>query len=242
MASADSLVVGRKFTIPLVIPEETETGDGRVFKKNSIEFRELPLPLLWQIKTSDGHDGSVVVGRIDHMERVDSGFGNAYGVFDTGAYGREAQRMIENGFIRGVSADLDKFEASEDDEDDSDDDLDAAVEKIEKGKKKKTEEVNLYTSSVVLNNILTIKRAGDYSQIWFCKRYNDIKSNEKLFFMSNDRMSASFCLLEEVPFVCLIRNYGVYFNPFLEGPIEGSISYTQYSIKDKIKLIQKNSK
>ena len=109
--------------------------------------------------------------------------------------------------------------------------------KTGKGKKQKTEKVQLYEPQDVLNNILTIKRAGDYSQIWFCKQWNK-KESPKLFFMSNDRMSASFCLLEQVPFVCLIRNYGVYFNPFLPEPIEGSTSYTQYSIKDKIKLIQ----
>jgi hypothetical protein len=106
-------VSGAKFTIPLVIPEDIESGDGRKFRKGSIEVRELPLPLMWQIKTASGHDGSVVVGRIDHMERTDGGIGNAYGVFDGGAYGQEAERMIREGFIRGVSADLDKFEASE---------------------------------------------------------------------------------------------------------------------------------
>lgn len=116
---SDSAVVsggykdGGKFSIPLVIPEGVETGDGRIFKKDAITIRELPLPLLWQIKTSDGHDGSVVVGRIDSMERTEDGIGNAYGVFDTGPYGREAERMVRDGFIRGVSADLDRFEASE---------------------------------------------------------------------------------------------------------------------------------
>lgn len=107
---------GASFIIPIVIPEETETGDGRIFKKGSISMRELPLPLLWQIKTSDGHDGSVVVGRIDSMERVDGGIGNARGVFDSGHYGSEAERMVREGFCRGVSADLDKFEASEEDD------------------------------------------------------------------------------------------------------------------------------
>ena len=104
---------GAKFKIPLVIPEEIETGDGRTFKKGAIEIRELPLPLMWQIETSEGHNGSVVVGRIDHMERVEGGIGNADGVFDSGEYGKEAERLIRNGFIRGVSADLDQFEASQ---------------------------------------------------------------------------------------------------------------------------------
>ena len=104
---------GGKFSIPLVIPEEMESGDGRRFEKGAIEIRELPLPLLWQIKTGEGHNGSVVIGRIDHMERVENGIGNATGVFDQGEYGQEAERLVRNGFIRGVSADLDQFEASQ---------------------------------------------------------------------------------------------------------------------------------
>lgn len=105
---------GAAFSIPLVIPEDTESGDGRKFRKGAIEMRELPLPLMWQIQTADGHQGSVVVGRIDHMERIENGIGNAHGVFDTGAHAKEVQRLIKNGFIRGISADMDKFEATED--------------------------------------------------------------------------------------------------------------------------------
>lgn len=112
--TASAGATGAKFRIPLVIPENLESGDGRKFKSEAIEIRELPLPLMWQIKTGDGHNGSVVVGRIDYMERTENGIGNAYGVFDTGAYGREAERLVRNGFIRGVSADLDQFEAKED--------------------------------------------------------------------------------------------------------------------------------
>lgn len=104
---------GAKFVIPLVIPEGAETGDGRIFEKGSITLRDLPLPLLWQIKTGNGHDGSVVVGQITYMERTEDGIGNAVGVFDTGEYGQEAERLIRHGFIRGVSADMDKFEADE---------------------------------------------------------------------------------------------------------------------------------
>ena len=104
---------GAQFVIPLVIPEEAETGDGRIFEKDSISMRDLPLPLLWQIKTGQGHDGSVVVGQIVHMERIAGGIGNAYGYFDNGSFGMEAERLVRHGFIRGVSADMDKFEADE---------------------------------------------------------------------------------------------------------------------------------
>ena len=105
---------GGRFYIPMLIPEEVESGDGRKFKKGAISARELPVPLLWQIKTGSGHDGSVVVGRIDYIERIEGGMGNAYGVFDTGPYGREAERLVRYGFLRGVSVDLDRFEAKED--------------------------------------------------------------------------------------------------------------------------------
>ena len=113
-ASADMASHGARFHIPLVIPEGIESGDGRKFNKGSITLRELPLPLLWQIKTGDGHNGAVVVGRIDSVERTNEGIGNAYGVLDNGPYGREVERLIKNGFLRGVSADMDKFEATED--------------------------------------------------------------------------------------------------------------------------------
>jgi hypothetical protein len=105
---------GASFTIPMLVPEEIESGDKRKFKKGSISVRDLPVPLLWQIKTGSGHDGSVVVGRIDYIERIEGGMGNAYGVFDNGPYGREAERLVRYGFLRGVSVDLDQFEAKED--------------------------------------------------------------------------------------------------------------------------------
>ena len=104
---------GAKFHIPLVIPEGKESGDGRVFDMGAITMRDLPLPLLWQIKTGEGHNGSVVVGKITEMRRVDDGIGDAYGYFDSGAFGKEAERLVRGGFIRGVSADLDQFEADE---------------------------------------------------------------------------------------------------------------------------------
>jgi uncharacterized Zn ribbon protein len=107
---------GSEFVIPLVIPEGIESGDGRKFEKGAITMRELPLPFLWQIKTGEGHSGSVVVGTIISMERVEQGIGNARGYFDTGEYGKEAERLVRGGFIRGVSADMDMFEADEENE------------------------------------------------------------------------------------------------------------------------------
>lgn len=103
---------GATFHISIALPEGIESGDGRTFDEESLSSRNLPLPLMWQIKTGPGHDGSVVVGRIDSIERVGDGLGNVKGVFDVGPYGREAERMVRNGFLRGVSADLDQFEGT----------------------------------------------------------------------------------------------------------------------------------
>ena len=114
LVASASTQSGSNFFIPMIVPEEVESGDGRKFKKGSISVRDLPVPLLWQIKTGSGHDGSVVVGRIDYVERIEGGLGNAYGVFDSGPYGREAERLVRHGFLRGVSVDLDQFEAKED--------------------------------------------------------------------------------------------------------------------------------
>ncbi len=130
VAAALPIKSGAKFTIPLLIPENLESGDGRKFNSESISVRELPLPLLWQIKTGEGHMGSVVVGRIDHMERIENGIGNAYGVFDNGPYGREAERLVRNGFIRGVSADLDQFEAKEVDTENAEDGDEVSKQKL----------------------------------------------------------------------------------------------------------------
>lgn len=107
-----STAPGAAFVIPLLIPEELSSGDERSFQGGSLDYAPLPLPLLWQWKTDDGHKGSVIVGRIDTLERLDGGgLGNAHGVFDVGPYGQEAQRLVGANMLRGISVDLDQFTA-----------------------------------------------------------------------------------------------------------------------------------
>jgi len=127
---------GDAFTIPLLIPEEVESGDSRSFKAGSLEWAELPLPLMWQVATDDGHDTSYIVGRIDSIERIEGGLGNVKGVFDIeGSFGREAQRLVRGGFLRSISADLDTFEGSAEGEELADEtDEDSTDEKIKSKK------------------------------------------------------------------------------------------------------------
>lgn len=109
---------GARFRIPLLVPEGVSSGDGRTFAQNSVTSRDTPLALMWQKESDDGHKRSVIVGRIDHIERIPQGIGNCYGVFDTGVEGQEAERMVRSGMLRGVSADLDEFEAQMQEPDD----------------------------------------------------------------------------------------------------------------------------
>ena len=107
---------GSSFIIPVVVPVMSATGDERIFEPDSLSTRNLPVPLLWQEKTTSGHDNSVVIGRIDSVEVGPDGLKNARGVFDINPYAREAERMIRSGFLRGISADLDKFTATEEED------------------------------------------------------------------------------------------------------------------------------
>jgi len=141
-ASVLTIQQGAAFTIPLLIPEDKETGDGRYFVKGGITLRDLPLPLMWQIKTAEGHDGSYVVGRIDSIERIENGMGNAKGFFDTGMIGREAERMVREGFLRGVSADMDKFDAQQEE-------VLSETEKDEKGNPAKKDRITVNKARVM---------------------------------------------------------------------------------------------
>lgn len=175
---------GARFHIPIVVPEGVETGDGRKFSKDAITMRELPLPLMWQIKTDEGHYGSVVVGRIDSMERTDFGIGNAYGVFDNGEYGKEAERLVRGGFIRGISADLDKFEA-EDEASDDDSKLD----------KKKSSGKIVISKARVMGITLVPKPAFQECSIRIVEEPVDMGSSEQ------DAMVACASVVASIPVV-----------------------------------------
>jgi hypothetical protein len=107
----DPALAGGTFRINLISPEGEESGDRRTFVPGTTDFRDLPLPLLWQWQLADGHKNAVVVGRIDHIERTPKGLGNARGVFDSGPWGREAERMVRARMVRGVSGDYSSFTA-----------------------------------------------------------------------------------------------------------------------------------
>jgi len=94
---------------PLVIEGET-TGDQREFAPKSITWVTPPLPLRWNKEDSHGgepHTVAVNVGRIDEVWR-DGDKIMGRGVLDLGGdNGREAHRLVDGGFLKGVSIDAD---------------------------------------------------------------------------------------------------------------------------------------
>jgi 2'-5' RNA ligase len=115
---------GRRFRIPIVIPEGVWSGDRRRFSVGALEAKDPPIPVLWQKVTDEGHKQSVTVGRIDTVERLESGgLGNAEGVFDIHPDAVEAGRQVKERFLTGVSGDVDKFKFQESQNDDGEETL-----------------------------------------------------------------------------------------------------------------------
>lgn len=100
----------------VLAPEGTPSGDGRQFAVDALTHRDLPLPLKIMYADADGHDGSVICGRIDKIWRED-GEMRSEGVFDNSEHGYEAVRQIAEGMLRGVSVDVDQVVAAVDAQD-----------------------------------------------------------------------------------------------------------------------------
>lgn len=98
----------------VVAKEGVPTVDGREFAAGSIDWRQPPVPLM-MIRENDptgrgGHKGSHAVGVISEFWREDdeNGFGTIYGkgFFSSDEMGDEARKLIAEGVISGVSADV----------------------------------------------------------------------------------------------------------------------------------------
>ena len=89
------------------------TGDGRIIAPVGGSSRDLPLPLMWQELSDDGHGGSRVVARIESMS-IGDGMVTATGtMLDSAPYAVIEQ--LEAGLL-GPSVDLDDIEYQMDDQ------------------------------------------------------------------------------------------------------------------------------
>ena len=89
------------------------TGDGRILSPAGGSSRDLPLPLMWQELSDDGHGGSRVVARMETL-RIGDGMVTATGtMLDSAPYAVIEQ--LEAGLL-GPSVDLDDIEYTMDDQ------------------------------------------------------------------------------------------------------------------------------
>lgn len=96
-----------EFTITLV-DEANPTIDGRLFEPGKVTWREPPLPLMYlteNIGQGEGHKGSKVGASITEIYREGDKV-KGRGTFSTGEEGQELRRMISEGLLNGVSADV----------------------------------------------------------------------------------------------------------------------------------------
>lgn len=89
------------------------TGDGRIIAPGGGSSRDLPLPLMWQELSDDGHGGSRVVARIESLS-IGDGMVTATGsMLDSAPWAVIEQ--LEAGLL-GPSVDLDDIEYTMDDQ------------------------------------------------------------------------------------------------------------------------------
>ena len=89
----------------VLAPEGIRTRDGRRFKDGAIWWNRLPLPLLYQDKTADGHDASVRTGKIEEIIRKDGLLYWQGSLLDTDFTDRVVQEIAEE-VADGISVDL----------------------------------------------------------------------------------------------------------------------------------------
>lgn len=93
--------------------EGIETGDKRFFKEGAVVWNEdlLPFPFNWQRVSSEGHDSSVTIGRVDSLSRGESGAILGRGIIlsgpDAPPEAQEYVNLLKSGAAGGVSIDGD---------------------------------------------------------------------------------------------------------------------------------------
>jgi hypothetical protein len=88
--------------------EGEESGDGRMFSSGSLDWAEVPLPLLYQPANTGGHNGSIIIGDIQKLARRGNeiwGRGKINGSALAGEHGDGIRTMMQTG---GVSVDVDR--------------------------------------------------------------------------------------------------------------------------------------
>lgn len=109
----------------VLAPLDTTSGDGREIATpaGELRLRAAPIPFSWQKMSDEEHLSSYLVGRIDRAW-IENGMLMGEGTYDLGSEeGREAARLLGEGFASRVSVDLDDVQVDFRPEDSADDSL-----------------------------------------------------------------------------------------------------------------------
>ncbi|MEU7093017.1 phage minor head protein [Kitasatospora aureofaciens] len=87
--------------------ENEQTGDGRVFAKNSLHWSDGPWPLQYADEMLMGHEGAELIGSIQEMTRGGDRIGGSGVIYANRDAGADAVMLLEEGAPLGVSVDLD---------------------------------------------------------------------------------------------------------------------------------------
>lgn len=95
-----------------ILAFEGKPTDDRRFLME-VDHRELPLSLMAQLVTDDGHDGARLAAKITEIWRVETEIDGkpvteiwARGPFDSSEFGQEVARLVKEEFLLGVSIDF----------------------------------------------------------------------------------------------------------------------------------------
>lgn len=92
----------------MLAPIGKPTGDRRIFEGGALSNRDLPLPLLWQELSDDGHKRSSVVGTIDELDHREDGSYGTGRFLDPDLFPDAAKAMaLLKARVNGPSVDLD---------------------------------------------------------------------------------------------------------------------------------------
>ena len=89
----------------MLAPIGKPTGDKRIFEAGAITHRDLPLPLMFQLESGEGHNASVIVGRITDIDITDDEV-NAAGDWLSVPEALRARELVDAGVLK-PSVDLD---------------------------------------------------------------------------------------------------------------------------------------
>ena len=92
--------------VMLIAHEGERTLDGRQFAVDAIDWREPPLPLLFKDTNGDGHKDGRIGGVIHEIWKDDDGKVFGRGFFGSHPDGQLLRKMVGEGVLSGVSADV----------------------------------------------------------------------------------------------------------------------------------------